>query len=212
MSGEPGSFTKKAIAAGVVLAGALALVGIYDGMRRLQEARTAAPASPLEALQRPVPEFACVDQEGRPVTPAALRGRVWVAGFIFTHCNGPCPIVTRRMKEIQDRLDGLGDARVVSFTIDPERDRPEVLKAYAAANGADPARWLFLTGETEAQLKAVREGFLTAVQAVEGSDQFIHGTRLAVVDRSGVIRGFYDGLAPDAPERVAARLRALHAE
>lgn len=100
----------------------------------------------------------------------------------------------------------------MSISVDPERDTSEVLQDYACLHGAEPGCWLFLTGKPEAILPFVTEGFLTAVQPVEGTDQVIHGMMLAVVDAHGEIRGFFDGLAADTPERVVERLRALLAE
>jgi protein SCO1/2 len=205
-----GQFTKWAMVVGIVLVGGLVLVQVYAGLRKLQQSREAGPVSALEQLRRQVPDFQAVDQDGRVVTPESLRGKVWVAGFVFTRCLGPCPLITRRMAEIQELVRDLPEVRLVSFSVDPAHDTPEVLKAYAQTHGALPGKWLFLTGEPEAQLRLVREGFLTAVQPVEGSDQVIHGTMVAVVDAAGEIRGFYDGLSADTPEKVAARVRALH--
>jgi protein SCO1/2 len=212
MALSPGQITKWAMAVGIVGVAGLVLVQVYAGLRQLQQSRAEEPVSPLEQLRRPVPDFAAVDQEGRAVTPERLRGSVWVAGFVFTRCQGPCPVVTRRMAEIQELVRNLPEVRLVSFSVDPAHDTPAVLKAYAQTHGAVPGRWLFLTGEPEAQLAVVREGFLTAVQPVEGSDQVIHGTMLAVVDATGEIRGFYDGLGADTPGKVAARVRALHGQ
>jgi len=207
----PGVIVKYGLALGIAAAGVLLLVNLYAGYRHLQKARTASAAN-LEGVRRPAPAFEAVDQEGRAVTLETLRGKVWVAGFVFTNCQGPCPVITRRMAEIQERVRDLENARLVSLSVDPARDTPEVLQDYARRNGAEEGRWLFLTGEPEAILRVVKEGFLTAVQPVEGSDQVIHGTMLAVVDARGEIRGFFEGLAADAPERVAERLRALHGE
>jgi protein SCO1/2 len=214
MSVEPGRITKIALVAGIIGAAGLLLVNIYAGYRKIQQAESEAIPSTraLESLRRPGSAFAAVDQNGVGVTQESLKGKAWVASFVFTNCQGPCPVITRRMKEIQDQVADLPDVRLVSFSVDPARDTPEVLHAYAALHGAVSGRWHFLTGEPEAQLAVVQQGFLTAVQPVEGTDQVIHGTMLALVDKSGEIRGFYDGLAVDTPKRVAHVLRVLHDE
>lgn len=194
---------------GIAVAGGLALLGLYSGYRQLQRGGEAAPMSGAENVRRVVPVFAALDQDGQARGPESFRGKVWVAGFVFTRCLGPCPMITRRMLELQELLQHEQDALLVSFTVDPAGDRPEVLKAYAQSQGARAGKWFFLTGEPGEFERVIQDGFLTAVQAVEGTDQFIHGTMLAVVDRRGEIRGFYDGLAADGPQRVAARVRAL---
>jgi protein SCO1/2 len=97
------------------------------------------------------PEFALTDQEGRVVTLASLRGKTVLLDFIYTHCPGPCPILTGRHAQVQRELAPEARARVhfVSISVDPERDTPEVLRAYATARGADLADWSFLTGDPE---------------------------------------------------------------
>ena len=83
------------------------------------------------------------------MTRDSLLGRPWVAGFVFTRCSGPCPKITGTMRRLQDELSGV-DARLVSFSVDPEWDTPDVLRAYADAVGADRERWWFLTGDRSA--------------------------------------------------------------
>src|SRR5208283_2534015 len=81
-----------------------------------------------------------------PVTLATLRGHVWVADIIFTRCGGPCPRMTRQMKDLQEALPANSQARLVTLTTDADFDTPAVLKAYGERFGADFNRWLFLTG------------------------------------------------------------------
>jgi cytochrome oxidase Cu insertion factor (SCO1/SenC/PrrC family) len=105
-----------------------------------------------------VPPFALVERDGRAVTSASLTGQVWIADFIFTRCGGMCPGLTTTMAALMRRLarDGGGDVRAVTITVDPAHDDPAALSRYAERYGADPARWLFLTGEHDAIERLVR--------------------------------------------------------
>ncbi|NJK89997.1 MAG: SCO family protein [Myxococcales bacterium] len=98
-----------------------------------------------------LPTFELVDQEGQRFGTEQLTGEVWIATFIFTTCPTVCETLTRRTRQLQERLDARAlEARIVTFTVDPEQDSPDVLKAYAARHRADLARWQFLTGPKDA--------------------------------------------------------------
>jgi protein SCO1/2 len=135
---------------------------------------------------RAVPEFSLTDQNGQTVTKADLRGKIWIADFIFTRCAGPCPLMTARMLEMQKALVKTPEVKLVSVTVDPEYDTPEVLKAYAEANFADPERWKFLTGDKAVIEKLVTEGFMQHLSE-EGGEP-VHGTMFLIVDGNGMVR------------------------
>ena len=135
---------------------------------------------------RAVPEFSLTDQNGQTVTNADLRGKIWIADFIFTRCKGPCPLMTARMLEMQKALVKTPEVKLVSVTVDPEYDTPEVLKAYAEANFADPDRWKFLTGDKPVIEKLVTEGFMQHLAEENGEP--VHGTMFLIVDGNGMVR------------------------
>ncbi len=116
---------------------------------------------PLEGLKifGAVPDFSLIREDGRRVTLADLRGKVWIANFIYTHCTDTCPLQSARMAGLQDGLKAEADLRLVSITVDPEVDTPEVLSEYASRFGADRERWFFLTGEQRAIYALAEEGF-----------------------------------------------------
>lgn len=99
-----------------------------------------------------VPTFALTDQNNQPITDQTLRGKPWVAAFIFTTCAGPCPMMSANMVKLQKRVAS-PNLQLVSFTVDPKRDTPEVLKQYASNLGADESRWSFVTG-TDQQMQS----------------------------------------------------------
>lgn len=144
----------------------------------------------------PVPEFKLTERSGKPVTRDDLKGKVWVASFVFARCPGPCPQVTATMARLQKELPNSPDLKLVTFTVDPERDNPKELADYARRYQADPERWLFLTGMPESELHALlKDGFKVSAQRAQNpKDEFDHSARLAVVDKEGNIRGYYDGI------------------
>lgn len=152
--------------------------------------------------------FSLTERSGRQVSASELAGRIWIADFIFTRCAGPCPLMSAGMKKLQDRLKD-PDLRFVSFSVDPDYDTPEVLKAYAARFGASD-RWLFLTGPKKEIFRLSREDFLLGAAEDEG-EAVLHSTRFVLVDGDGAIRGYYDSTEPDAVGRLisdAANLAA----
>jgi len=159
-----------------------------------------------------IPSFALVNQDAAPFGSDQLAGKIWIADFIFTSCPGPCPMISSRMSELQKPLEKT-DVHLVSFTVDPEKDTPEVLRTYAEKLHAQPARWDFLTGARPEIYALVRDGFKLAVS--EESDEAgmpVHSTRVVLVDRHGTIRGYYDALAPDAVTKLLADANHLFRE
>jgi cytochrome oxidase Cu insertion factor (SCO1/SenC/PrrC family) len=106
-----------------------------------------------------VPDFGLIDQRGHPVQRSDLGGKIWIANFIFTYCPDECPLMTAEMGQLQSDLADVPDLRLVSITVDPERDTPAVLSRFAERFHADPARWIFLTGDKRAIYRLAREGF-----------------------------------------------------
>jgi protein SCO1/2 len=157
--------------------------------------RSVPPAPPVLGT---LPRLALVDQTGRPFGTDNLKGKVWVANFIFTRCQTSCPMLTTRMAEVMKRARKLGpDFHLVSLTVDPERDTPERLAEYGARFGADPSKWSFLTGPMAAVQSAVVDGFKVAMEREKQGDfwEIFHGEHLVLVDRDLHIRGYFQASA-----------------
>jgi len=151
-----------------------------------------------------VPLFQLVNQNGQPFGSSQLTGKIWIADFVYTSCPGPCPMISSRMSELQKPLERTG-VHLVSFSVDPEKDTPEVLRGYAEELQADPKRWDFLTGSKSTIYKLSHDGFKLAVS--DGSDAEgipVHSTRMVLVDRHGEIRGYYDATEADAVTKLLA--------
>jgi protein SCO1/2 len=167
--------------AGAFLAFVLAVIMGYS-MWRGSERRDVEQLPVIRA----VPDFALTDQDGNAVAKDDLRGKIWIADFIFTRCKGPCPLMTSRMIEMQRALVKAPEVKLVSISVDPEHDTPAVLKAYAQENGADLQRWKFLTGDKDEIRKVVTEGFMQPLDEENGEP--VHGTMFLVVDGNGAVR------------------------
>lgn len=154
--------------------------------------------------------FRLVDQRGDAYGTEELSGEVWVADFIFTTCRSVCPDLTRAMVDLDGRLDAAAPAvKLVSFTVDPKTDTPEVLSAYAKKHDATSARWRFLTGEPDTVRQVVVQNFKHPMEVQEGTSdddalmEIAHGVRFVLVDRQSRVRGLYpiedlDALVGDA--------------
>ena len=151
-----------------------------------------------------VPAFQLTNQNGQPFGSPQLAGKIWIADFIYTTCPGPCPMISSRMSELQKPLEKT-DVHLVSFSVDPGKDTPPVLRSYAERLQAEPGRWDFLTGPKSAIYKLSHDGFKLAVS--DGSDAQgipVHSTRMVLVDRRGEIRGYYDAAEADAMTKLLA--------
>jgi protein SCO1 len=154
------------------------------------------------------PNFQLTAETGRPFDSNSLAGRIWVADFVYTNCTGPCPMMSSQMRQIQDRTAEMPDVTLVSFTVDPARDTPPVLAAYAKHFRANSDRWFFLTGEPARLDDVAFTGF--KVNSVDGS--LSHSSRFALVDRQGRIRGYYISSDDDFMARLLHDIRQLERE
>lgn len=159
---------------------------------------------PLPVYSR-VPDFVLTSQTGKEFRKQVLDGKVWVADFMFTTCTGPCPRMSAQMRRLQEQVKDLPKVELVSFTVDPAHDTPEVLADYAKRFQAEPDRWYFLTGPREALQRMMRQAFMLG--DVDGS--MTHSTRFVLVDQKGRVRGYYETTDPQDLKRLVADIRQL---
>jgi protein SCO1/2 len=148
------------------------------------------------AIMGQIPQFELTSQTGQPFDSKSLDGHIWVADFVYTTCEGPCPMMSSQMHNLQTLTAELPDVKLVSFTVDPAHDTPPVLAKYATHFKPDPNRWWFLTGETARLNDVALNGF--KLNSVDGS--MSHSTRFALVDQKRRVRAYYisgeDGMLP----------------
>ena len=157
-----------------------------------------------------VPEFSLTERSGKRIGLAQLRGTIWIADFIYTNCEDTCPLQTAEMAKLQNELSAEKAVRLVSFSVDPEKDTPSVLSQYADRYKADVDRWLFLTGGQEEIKSLVQSGFrLSAATAATGAGAILHSPRFVLIDRQAQIRGYYDSRDREALQRLRRDVAVL---
>lgn len=165
-----------------------------------------------DTIYHEIPYWSFIDQEGEVVTQKDYDGKIYIASFIFTTCPTICPKMTVQMGLLQIKLDNaaFNEIGYVSYTVDPEHDTPEVLKAYGKEHDADFERWTFLTGEKQKIYKLGVNGYLVSTQEdalAEGG--FLHSEKFILVDWDRHIRGFYDGTDVNDVSRLAEDVKIL---
>jgi cytochrome oxidase Cu insertion factor (SCO1/SenC/PrrC family) len=171
-----------------------------------------------------VADFTLTNQDGKVTTLADLSNHIWVADIIFTRCAGPCPIITGRMKSLEDALPKTSNAKLVTLTTDPDYDTPAMMKRYGERFGADFSRWMLLTG-TKAEIGALGGGSLklsavpvSTADQTNAVDLFIHTTIFVIVDKHARLRGSFETVGDGVDwtnavqPRIIAAVRQLERE
>lgn len=163
----------------------------------LTKAEVMGASRPMMAKRTKVPVFSLTESSGATIKDGDLRGKVWVASFLFTSCGDVCPAMAQKLRVLQSSLPE--GALVVSITVDPARDTPEALAKYAEMFGRIPGRWLLLTGDWNEIERVANEGF-----SLGGDKPLFHSPNFALVDKEGYLRGYYDSRSE---EKIGEMLR-----
>lgn len=177
----------------LIIFGAFAVLLMFMAARLYQRAH-----QPGLAVLGAVPAFSLTDTEGRAVSDATLKGRVWVVNFVFTRCAGPCPLLTARLSAIAQGHRSDPRFHAVSLSVDPEYDTPTVLRSYAQRYRANTDLWHFLTGTPTMISNLMVQGFKIGT----GETMLFHSNRFVLVDKDLQIRGYYDGQLPEDMDRL----------
>jgi protein SCO1/2 len=142
-----------------------------------------------------VPDFTFTNENGKPYGSQDLKGKVYIANFMFTSCQTSCPNLLGKVQTVQHRIRGVIDrAAIVTFTVDPQNDTPEVLYSKAREMKANPNVWRFLTAPPSETKKLLIEGFKVPMGdkvIAENVMDVAHSNKLVLVDQEGQIRGYY---------------------
>ncbi len=177
----------------------------------------AAPESAGPPVLFKAPEFELTDQSGTQFGTGILRGRVWVANFMFTQCTATCPRQTAEIADLQRRVARWPDwerIRLISFSVDPERDTVAKLHDYADLHHADHGHWKFLTGNRQELFRISKEGFKLPVSetARDGSKPIMHSPKFILIDAEGRVRGYYDSQSQEDLAQLLFDLRFVLSE
>jgi len=188
-------------------------INIYFGITLLYKKPASSSVSSQNFTQT-VPAFTFTNQDGQSFGSQDLKGKYWVAAFFFTRCPGPCPVIISNFAKLHQDFSDTPDVHLISFSIDPNYDTPEVLKKYGRNFQADLSRWTFLTGEQAAIHDLSMNGFYSAVmettpETALDAGPFVHGTRIYVVDSTGNIVAAYDGTTAEGIEQTKNKLIEL---
>ncbi|EGQ19272.1 SCO1 family electron transport protein [Sporosarcina newyorkensis 2681] len=164
-------------------------------------------------LNLEVREFSFTNQEGEEFGLDDLKGKVWIADFVFTNCTTVCLPMMANMAELQGKLEEEDlSVELVSFSVDPVIDTPEVLKEYAGNFNADLSNWNLLTGYSQKTIKDFAlKSFKTIAVKPDTGDQVVHGTSFYLINKEGTVMKDYSGL--DIPtDEIINDIKLLNSE
>lgn len=173
--------------------------------------------SELDTIFQTIPAFNLINEKGQKFSSSSLKGKIYVASFFFTRCGTICPKITGQLSRVQDTFNKDPDLKLISISVDPAFDHPEKLQAYAKRFDANEGQWTFLTGEKKVIYPLILTGFHVPLAdaseydaAIKNPNEtFIHSERLVLVDKEGVIRGFYVGTDKKEVDRLLVEIKVL---
>ena len=173
--------------------------------------------SDMDTVFQTIPDFTLTDENGQSFSAQTLKGKIYVTSFFFTRCGTICPKITTQLSRVQDAFHLDPEVQLLSISVDPKFDQPEKLATYAKRFDANRGQWHFLTGEKKEIYPLALKGFHVPLAdaseydaAIKNPDEtFIHSERLILVDKEGIIRGFYDGTDKKEVDRLLVEIKVL---
>lgn len=159
-----------------------------------------------------VQPFSFTNQDGKQVTRDDVTGKVYVAEYFFTHCDGICPTMNNNMRLVYEEFKKDTNFLILSHTCDPDRDSVAQMKYYADSMKVDTKRWIFLTGRKDSLYNTARVSYTIddpANSLKNIDDQFIHSQFWALVDKNGEVKKIYDGLKESEVNNLITAARRL---
>ena len=157
--------------------------------------------------------FSFTNQEGKTVTEKDVTGKIFVVSYFFATCKSICPKMNENMTKVYKAFQGNKDVLILCHTVDPKKDTVAALKAYSMRFDANPAQWMFLTGDKKQLYDMARYSYLINAEdtanGVTIEDDFIHDQHYVLVDKYMRIRGFYDGLDNEKVKQLITDINDL---
>ncbi|MBS1545563.1 MAG: SCO family protein [Bacteroidetes bacterium] len=166
-----------------------------------------------DTIYHTIAPFHFVDQDSAAITNETFRDKIYVADFFFTTCRTICPIMKTQMLRVYEATREMPDVLLLSHTIDPEYDTVALLHDFAGRLGVESKRWHFVTGVKDSIYKIAQTSyFATAMEDKTEPDGFIHSGAFLLIDKSGRIRGKYDGTKEEDVNRLIGDIKRLRRE
>lgn len=171
----------------------------------------------MDTVFQTIPSFVLTNQNGETFSSSVLKNKIYVANFFFTRCTIICPKLNSQVNRVADAFTNDSNIHFISISVDPKFDQADILKTYSNRFDTANKNWHFLTGEKKAIYPLILKGFHVPLadaseydQAIKNPDEtFIHSERLVLVDKEGVIRGFYDGTDRKEVDRLIMEMKVL---
>lgn len=180
----------------------------YFGEFDIQQTQTG-----QDTVYYPTPKFILLNQDSQPITESILQGKISVVDFFFTDCPSICPILSSQMSRLQQRIqqtDEFARIQLLSISVNPTKDRPTVLKAYADRLNAQRPEWTFATGGADGIYRLAEKGFmLTAFPSDTAAGGVFHTDKVTLLDSERKIRGYYDGTSTKSMDQLFDDLQIL---
>jgi len=156
-----------------------------------------------------ISDFNLINQNGDTITQAFYDDKIYVADFFFTTCQSICPIMTKNMKKVQDKLINDKEILLLSHSVTPEIDSIEQLKKYAIANQINDDKWNLVTGDRKQIYNLARKSYLAVEDNPLREYDMIHTENFMLIDKKNQIRGFYDGTLESEISRLLDDIEIL---
>ena len=215
-----GSFSNyKWIGLSIIIWGVISVSLFYSILKPVEKLPIYQPASVNSELvdttivhkinYHKISDFSLTNQNGETITQNKFDNKIYVADFFFTTCQSICPIMTKNMKEIQDKLIKDSEVLLLSHTVFPEIDSVEVLKKYAIENDVIDSKWDLVTGDKKQIYDLARKSYLAAKDNSFGDYEMIHTENFVLIDKKKQIRGFYDGTNKEDIDKLYEDIKIL---
>ena len=156
-----------------------------------------------------ISDFNLTNQNGKEITQANYKDKIYVADFFFTTCQDICPVMTKNMYQLQEELKNDNEILLLSHTVIPEIDTVEQLKEYAIENNVDDSKWNLLTGDKKQIYELARKSYLAVEDSNFNEFDMIHTENFMLIDKEKQIRGFYDGTNSEEINRLLKDIEIL---
>ena len=164
----------------------------------------------VDTIYNTIPPFSFVNQNSDTVTENIIKDKIYVTDFFFTTCPTICPVMKRQMLKVYEKFKGNKDVMILSHTIDPEHDTPQVLNTFAKDLGVTGNQWQFLTGPKEKIYEIGLKSYMVVAKEDKSAEGgFLHSGAFVLVDKDKHVRGIYDGTTEEGTKRIIADIQTL---